>query len=566
MIKILTENIHVMDTQTIGQTNLLSFFLQHKKGVVLEIQNEKIVACHTYDSYIKQKDPYNMKSIEWGEGLFDRAKEFFHQNHYQTVIPVCDKNGAVCALLEDDLENDFTTVHFDRAPEEFAFLKEYDAVVSSEVTEATFNFIQKITMIKNLPPIYLVGEDWNSYSEILSHPDNVNVTMELSGGMENKKIFDTKDLFQYFSPRIVWFLDNSEQCINLIRQIGKTSYVIGYAANEEAQLEKYGQAFGDNIERIPIARLAECDFDAVAVCAENAKDAVKQLACGLYIPKNKIWGKKDLLKAKMIEKYRFSADYEIQSILGYWKNNELSVFNQSCQHNEHGFDGHVEWDKDVNMPYVIFFGKRMYLPRDCKYIQESSYGGELVAGDLMSEQALDSPHLYLDEQTNVKAGDVILDAGVCEGNFALRFVDIASKIYLVECNEEWMEALRLTFEPWKDKVIFCDKFLAGTSGNKKITIDRLIDGGKLDFIKMDIEGAEVEALLGARKAFENNNIRASICAYHRENDEAYIRWILEKYGYETYTNNKYMVFGHDPDIYSAADFRHGIVHAYKAKG
>ena len=37
------------------------------------------------------------------------------------------------------------------------------------------------------------------------------------------------------------------------------------------------------------------------------------------------------------------------------------------------------------------------------------------------------------------------------------YVDVASKIYLFECDPVWIEALEKTFEPYKDKVVIVPK-------------------------------------------------------------------------------------------------------------
>jgi len=73
------------------------------------------------------------------------------------------------------------------------------------------------------------------------------------------------------------------------------------------------------------------------------------------------------------------------------------------------------------------------------------------------EQDNQSPHLYLTAEFQVDINSIVVDAGVAEGNFALSVVEKAKILYLIECDTEWMEALRLTFAPWKEKVVFCWK-------------------------------------------------------------------------------------------------------------
>ena len=49
------------------------------------------------------------------------------------------------------------------------------------------------------------------------------------------------------------------------------------------------------------------------------------------------------------------------------------------------------------------------------------------------------------------------------------------------------------------------------------SLDNLIDAD-VDFIKMDIEGAELKALCGARKLIEKNHPILAICVYHKKDD------------------------------------------------
>ncbi len=61
---------------------------------------------------------------------------------------------------------------------------------------------------------------------------------------------------------------------------------------------------------------------------------------------------------------------------------------------------------------------------------------------------------------------------------------------------------------------------------------------KSDFIKMDIEGAEIEAIKGAKNLLKNNNISLAIASYHFVNKEkTYIKLekLLQKLGYSVKT-------------------------------
>ena len=87
-----------------------------------------------------------------------------------------------------------------------------------------------------------------------------------------------------------------------------------------------------------------------------------------------------------------------------------------------------------------------------------------------------------------------------------------------------------------------------------------MSGHKVDFIKMDIEGAELSAIRGAQKTFCTNHVKTSVCSYHKRGDEVNIRKQLENYGYQTSTSNGYMLFLYSDDTWESGDLRRGIVY------
>ncbi len=174
-----------------------------------------------------------------------------------------------------------------------------------------------------------------------------------------------------------------------------------------------------------------------------------------------------------------------------------------------------------------------------------------------------SPHLYVTENHNVEEGDVLIDAGVCEGNFVLRYADICSKIYLFEPDEKWFEPMYYSLRDCWEKVDFIPKALSDSTNANSITIDDVVNvpAGSKIFLKMDVEGAEPASLRGAKKILTTNKVKASICSYHNADDIIKIKSIMQNYGYRTSTSEGYMIFMYDPKIFEKADFRKGIVYA-----
>lgn len=146
------------------------------------------------------------------------------------------------------------------------------------------------------------------------------------------------------------------------------------------------------------------------------------------------------------------------------------------------------------------------------------------------------------------AGDAVIDAGGCYGDTALYFAHkvgpegrVASfeflpdnlKIYQrnLELNPDLAKRIRLLPNPvWSegDQELFVSGHGPGTTVGpvrknadslmvRTLSIDQIIERGDLDrvnFIKMDIEGAELAALRGAEKTLRRFRPKLAICVYH----------------------------------------------------
>ena len=74
----------------------------------------------------------------------------------------------------------------------------------------------------------------------------------------------------------------------------------------------------------------------------------------------------------------------------------------------------------------------------------------------------------------------------------------------MECDEEWVEALKCTFEPYKDKVTIIEKWLGESDSENTVSIDTLARNNKnIDkiIVKMDIESKETDAIKEMGKTY-----------------------------------------------------------------
>lgn len=213
-------------------------------------------------------------------------------------------------------------------------------------------------------------------------------------------------------------------------------------------------------------------------------------------------------------------------------------------------DEHYEHWSTPNGNYWIASGSRYVLPFNLAEQKRKIYG--------TGERA-------------VRAGDIVLDCGANIGVFTREALNAGAKtVVAIEPAPENIECLRRNFAPeiqsgrvilypkgvWdKDDLLelnvahdnsAADSFVMHPEGAHKstqkfalTTIDKLVAELKLervDYIKMDIEGAEPKALSGAKATLVNFKPRLSISVYHApdhpESVPAVIRQARQDYSLE----------------------------------
>ena len=331
--------------------------------------------------------------------------------------------------------------------------------------------------------------------------------------------------------------------------------IVGVIDNNKNMHE---QLFNDVIVCGP-EQLRNIEFDKIMICSTAFRIIKEQLIKDYHINGNMIANKLYFLKNKLVDYYKDQKNNnaEISEILTFLEENDLEVFNYKFRDKYYDFDVDVQRDSKAEMYYVIHNGKRMYFKRSFNNPASVIEYYRFIS----REQDKNSPHSYFTDDMKVKKGDVVVDAGVAEGNFALDVIEEVSKIYLIETDEEWIDALKYTFEPYQDKVVFVNKFLSNKNDQHFTTLDNVIGEDAVNYIKMDIEGEEYNALNGAVQILQRDTqIRLNICSYHNNDDEYKIIEYLKKFNITVSTSKGYMFFVDDATYSNSAPrFVRGLV-------
>jgi FkbM family methyltransferase len=172
-------------------------------------------------------------------------------------------------------------------------------------------------------------------------------------------------------------------------------------------------------------------------------------------------------------------------------------------------------------------------------------------------------YVYRQDKVAIQAepGDVVIDGGGCWGDTALFFADRVGKngkVHSFEFDPENIAIFHKNLELnplLKERVVIVPfglwnvpgqklgsmgggvaASLSGTTSNNNavetLTIDHYAreKGIRADFIKLDIEGAELKALQGAEKILREHRPKLAVCLYHSMQDFIRIPEYLDSLG------------------------------------
>ena len=194
-----------------------------------------------------------------------------------------------------------------------------------------------------------------------------------------------------------------------------------------------------------------------------------------------------------------------------------------------------------------------------------AYINQKISMDYKYLKSVKADVQYFDpEIVKLMENEALVDAGAYVGDTVLSFIRQLEKtgintwdaIYsfepdprnykkLSELNIENFYTFMLATSDHKDSVSFLTVGKGSSSGItvsdensiqiQSDEIDDVLDGKKVTFIKMDVEGYELASLKGARRIIENQRPKLAICIYHKLNDlweiQKYIESVVDGYKY-----------------------------------
>jgi FkbM family methyltransferase len=175
------------------------------------------------------------------------------------------------------------------------------------------------------------------------------------------------------------------------------------------------------------------------------------------------------------------------------------------------------------------------------------------------------------------ANDSVIDGGACTGDTGAVFSNavgpggrvycfdpVADHLAILEYNVKQFPHSNVTVMPYglSDKIILAEPaklnhyapgFNAGSSIVPLRSLDYLVHTGEIhhiDFLKLDVEGAEMETIRGARESIHRYKPKLAISLYHKPNDIfEIILYIKEKFSFYSCYVDHYSIHGEETVLY-----------------
>ncbi|MDI3321940.1 FkbM family methyltransferase [Pinibacter soli] len=155
-------------------------------------------------------------------------------------------------------------------------------------------------------------------------------------------------------------------------------------------------------------------------------------------------------------------------------------------------------------------------------------------------------HYYEIPQTRVSPDDIVVDCGAAEGLFGFIVAPRCKKVYAIEPLKSFCDSLHKTFAQSNNVEILqlglssqdgyasisendiASSLSIGTGEVKVATLDKLFFENNIpvNYIKIDVEGFDVETLKGAKELIKKNKPKIAVTTYHEKSHAEMITELL----------------------------------------
>lgn len=215
----------------------------------------------------------------------------------------------------------------------------------------------------------------------------------------------------------------------------------------------------------------------------------------------------------------------------------------------------VEWYRD----YLVVLGSTKYMDEMNEILLEKNFPKENIFYPKFKKIYAECGKQYFDV-FSVQDKEIFVDAGSYDGNSIMDFISWTNekyeKVFAFEPIDEMFQLIRnrlineniLKVELFQSALWIRNEklpFIENKSGSRVtdvrkatsfvegVALDEIIKDEKITFIKMDIEGSELNALKGAKNIIIKNKPKLAICIYHKPEDileiPAYILDLVKEY-------------------------------------
>lgn len=214
---------------------------------------------------------------------------------------------------------------------------------------------------------------------------------------------------------------------------------------------------------------------------------------------------------------------------------------------------------------VVVVATEKFETQILRQLEQLQFPAEQIFGFHITDR-----EIYFDREIMTpQAREIFIDAGCCDGETVLDFIkwsgDAAAGVYAFEPDEKnyqtcaenlgkyckvpwrlekaglWNVSTKLGFHGVHGSGSRLEE--GGESAVCVVTLDEALEPGiPVTFIKMDVEGAELEALKGAESTIVRWEPKLAVCLYHKPQDV----WEIPSYVHELLPNHRLYIRHYSP--------------------